>query len=147
VIEGYGGASRDRTDDLIVANDGIFQIKSFPCSRLDAEHGPLRSNSTNKFQACREKLPLSFSGLASPPRRTSVAGEVLMRAEMMLQRARSDRVCFNSGELKKQRLNAEDGDRVNNKSLREQEKAAQTIRRLVKAVLPESCSSQQYYHL
>jgi hypothetical protein len=45
-LKDYGGASRDRTDDLIVANDGVCQINSFACSCLDAEYGPLRSNST-----------------------------------------------------------------------------------------------------
>jgi hypothetical protein len=56
----FGGASRDRTDDLIVANDGVRQIISFACLHLVAEYGPLRSNSTNKFQACPGKLPQQF---------------------------------------------------------------------------------------
>jgi len=44
VIEKIGGASRDRTDDLIVANDGVRQIISLICLHLAAEYGPLRSN-------------------------------------------------------------------------------------------------------
>jgi hypothetical protein len=35
VIEGYGGASRDRTDDLIVANDALSQLSYSPVCRLD----------------------------------------------------------------------------------------------------------------
>jgi hypothetical protein len=45
VLEKYGGASRDRTDDLIVANDGVRRIVSLPCLHLTAKYGPLRSNS------------------------------------------------------------------------------------------------------
>jgi hypothetical protein len=41
----YGGASRARTDDLIVANDGVCQIISLTRLRLAAEHGPLRCKS------------------------------------------------------------------------------------------------------
>jgi hypothetical protein len=85
VIEGYGGASRDRTDDLIVANDGVSQINSFPCSRLDAEYGPLRSNSTNKFQACREKLPHSFSGLHPSAANFHAADGMLICASMLFE--------------------------------------------------------------
>src|SRR6266567_5068062 len=42
----FGGASRDRTDDLIVANDGVRQLISLTRLHLAAEFGPLRSNST-----------------------------------------------------------------------------------------------------
>jgi hypothetical protein len=31
----YGGASRDRTDDLIVANDALSQLSYSPTGRLD----------------------------------------------------------------------------------------------------------------
>jgi hypothetical protein len=34
-----------RTDDLIVANDGVSRIISFACLHLAANYGPLRSNS------------------------------------------------------------------------------------------------------
>jgi len=47
VTEKIGGASRDRTDDLIVANDGVRRIISLPCLHLAAEYGPLRSNWSN----------------------------------------------------------------------------------------------------
>jgi hypothetical protein len=43
-VSNYGGASRDRTDDLIVANDGIAQVNCRACYGLQAEYGPLRSN-------------------------------------------------------------------------------------------------------
>jgi hypothetical protein len=46
----YGGASRDRTDDLIVANDGVCQIISFTSFDLAAEYGPLWSNSTGLLE-------------------------------------------------------------------------------------------------
>jgi len=49
----FGGASRARTDDLIVANDGVLQIISFICLSLTAECGPLRSNS----EPARLELP------------------------------------------------------------------------------------------
>jgi len=49
-VEIFGGASRDRTDDLIVANDGVCQIISLTCLHLAVKYGPLRSNST--IQAC-----------------------------------------------------------------------------------------------
>jgi hypothetical protein len=49
VTEKIGGASRDRTDDLIVANDGVCQIISLTHLHLAAEYGPLRSSS--KFTA------------------------------------------------------------------------------------------------
>jgi hypothetical protein len=42
---GIGGASRDRTDDLIVANDGVRRTISCICYHLAAGYGPLRSNS------------------------------------------------------------------------------------------------------
>ena len=34
VIEGFGGASRDRTDDLIVANDALSQLSYSPTRRF-----------------------------------------------------------------------------------------------------------------
>ena len=40
-----GGASRARTDDLIVANDAPFQFITFACLRLAVDHVPKRSNS------------------------------------------------------------------------------------------------------
>ena len=49
VLENVGGASRDRTDDLIVANDDVRRIISLTRLHLAAEYGPLRSNSTHKF--------------------------------------------------------------------------------------------------
>jgi hypothetical protein len=45
VIEKIGGASRARTDDLIVANDGVCQSIAFVCLEFLAEYGPFRSNS------------------------------------------------------------------------------------------------------
>ena len=35
VVEKIGGASRDRTDDLIVANDALSQLSYSPTGRLD----------------------------------------------------------------------------------------------------------------
>jgi hypothetical protein len=35
VTEKIGGASRDRTDDLIVANDALSQLSYSPTGRLD----------------------------------------------------------------------------------------------------------------
>jgi hypothetical protein len=35
VLEKIGGASRDRTDDLIVANDALSQLSYSPVCRLD----------------------------------------------------------------------------------------------------------------
>jgi hypothetical protein len=35
VVERFGGASRDRTDDLIVANDALSQLSYSPTGRLD----------------------------------------------------------------------------------------------------------------
>ena len=52
VVEKIGGASRDRTDDLIVANDGVRRVISFICRDLAAEHGPLRSNSNRLAWSC-----------------------------------------------------------------------------------------------
>jgi len=43
-----GGASRDRTDDLIVANDGVCQSIAFVRLELPAEYGPFRSNPVPK---------------------------------------------------------------------------------------------------
>ena len=69
VIEKIGGASRDRTDDLIVANDGVCQIISFACPHLAAEYGPLRSNS--------EPARLGVASNLGPKERDpSVAGPV-----------------------------------------------------------------------
>ena len=45
VIERFGGASRDRTDDLIVRNDGVRQFILLTRLHFPAEYGPLRSNS------------------------------------------------------------------------------------------------------
>jgi hypothetical protein len=53
VIEKIGGASRARTDDLIVANDGVCQSSAFVCLELPAEYGPFRSNSVPK----KSRLP------------------------------------------------------------------------------------------
>jgi hypothetical protein len=58
LIERIGGASRDRTDDLIVANDGVRQPISFIRRFLAVDYGPLRSNSTPT--GCRS-LPQLFS--------------------------------------------------------------------------------------
>jgi hypothetical protein len=57
VIEKYGGASRDRTDDLIVANDGVLR-------RLRTQRG-FRHESRSKtvqFQACRKSCLTAISG-------------------------------------------------------------------------------------
>jgi len=52
VIEKYGGASRDRTDDLIVANDALCQLISFTRLHFAAEYGPLRSKTPSLPQFC-----------------------------------------------------------------------------------------------
>jgi hypothetical protein len=56
----FGGASRDRTDDLIVANDGVRRIISLTCLHLSAEYGSI----TVQFKAwpCAE-----FASLDIPP--------------------------------------------------------------------------------
>src|ERR1700733_3531567 len=68
-----GGASRDRTDGLIVANDGVCQYTTFTCLHLEAAYGPKRSNcrrfsSASLFQnsGLPGKLPHSFSGSCIP---------------------------------------------------------------------------------
>ena len=45
VIDLYGGASRDRTDDLIVANDTVHHFIVLNRLDLSSGYGPLRSNS------------------------------------------------------------------------------------------------------
>jgi hypothetical protein len=47
---GFGGASRDRTDDLIVANDALSQLSYSPIFRLDELAQPFyqRSRVANK---------------------------------------------------------------------------------------------------
>jgi hypothetical protein len=87
VIEKIGGASRDRTDDLIVANDGIAQINSFACSRLDAEYGPLRSNSHKHFRLAGRVCLTVFPAWASVRGVGCAADAVPVRAQMMLERA------------------------------------------------------------
>jgi hypothetical protein len=42
----FGGASRDRTDGLVVANEDVRQLISLTRLYFPAEYGPLRSNST-----------------------------------------------------------------------------------------------------
>ena len=47
VIEKIGGASRDRTDDLIVANDALSQLSYSPtCGRVKAEKFRLCNSSS-----------------------------------------------------------------------------------------------------
>jgi hypothetical protein len=69
-FEKIGGASRARTDDLIVAKDGVCQFRPFACLHLAAHHVPKRSNWPEfffgfyfKIQLCRESCLNSFSGL------------------------------------------------------------------------------------
>ena len=59
----FGGASRDRTDDLIVANDGVCQFGP----HLARVWPPITFQNVrkNKFTVCRESCLNSFSGLAS----------------------------------------------------------------------------------
>jgi hypothetical protein len=47
-----------RTDDLIVANDGVRRIISFACLYLAAEYGPLRSNSNRLARSCLKLHPV-----------------------------------------------------------------------------------------
>ena len=42
-----GGASRDRTDDLIVANDNALQLRHRHFNNLEPNHVPLRSENLN----------------------------------------------------------------------------------------------------
>jgi hypothetical protein len=85
VVGRIGGASRDRTDDLIVANDGVCQSRAFTCLHLAADHVPQRSNcrcarrrSFSKIQVCRESCLNSLSGLhpmvADAPSRARAVG-------------------------------------------------------------------------
>ena len=43
VIEKIGGASRDRTDDLIVANDNALRLRHPDFNNLESDYVPLRS--------------------------------------------------------------------------------------------------------
>ena len=52
--------TRHRTDDLIVANDGVYQFRAFACLRLATDRDPKRSNS-----GLPEELPHDFPGLKS----------------------------------------------------------------------------------
>src|SRR6185437_5628616 len=69
------------------------QINSFACSRLDAEYGPLRSNSRNNFQACRGKLPHSFSGLAFVGSIRSVCGRRQCTRNTLWSSSRCEEAC------------------------------------------------------
>ena len=62
VIEKIGGASRDRTDDLIVANDALSQLSYSPIRRLD-----------------RKLLPYFISVAESAPPRTGTKPDATHR--------------------------------------------------------------------
>ena len=66
VIEKIGGASRPRTDDLIVANDGVCQSIAFVCLELPAEYGPFRSNSVLKEKSRLPGVCLNFRAQSAP---------------------------------------------------------------------------------
>ena len=38
--EEFGGEDRDRTDDLVIANDALSQLSYFPAPGLDLAHAP-----------------------------------------------------------------------------------------------------------
>jgi hypothetical protein len=66
VIEKIGGASRDRTDDLIVAKDGLSQFASMFMPLLEPvtfQNVPFGAFSGFKIQVCRKSCLNSFSGL------------------------------------------------------------------------------------
>jgi hypothetical protein len=66
VIERFGGASRDRTDDLIVAKDGVCQFASMFMPLLEPitfQNVPIGTFSGFKNSGLPEELPHSFSGL------------------------------------------------------------------------------------
>src|SRR6202166_2874511 len=54
------GASRARTDGLVIANDGVLQIASFACLHLQSSHVPLHSKTFSKFQVRRESCLTVF---------------------------------------------------------------------------------------
>jgi hypothetical protein len=57
VIEEIGGASRDRTDDLIVANDNALRLRHHNFNNLESDYVPLRSENLNcGSQMVRQKL-------------------------------------------------------------------------------------------
>lgn len=74
VVEVFGGASRDRTDDLIVANDALSQLSYSPTNRRDP--GTLRDRS-------RAMLPWLAPRLYRQP------GAIENRAQMLVQPATS----------------------------------------------------------
>src|ERR1700730_1960730 len=55
-----------QTDDLIVANDGVRRIISFPCLHLTAEYGPFRSNSNRLALGVASKLHCTNRTQISP---------------------------------------------------------------------------------
>jgi hypothetical protein len=82
-----GGASRDRTDDLIVANDRVSQTNLCTCYGLDAEHGPFRSNSHKQNSGLPGELPQHFSG--SNPFQMSPIHAFVFAAALKFQRKRT----------------------------------------------------------
>jgi hypothetical protein len=47
VVGKIGGASRDRTDDLIVANDNALRLRHHDFNNLESDYVPLRSENLN----------------------------------------------------------------------------------------------------
>src|SRR3954468_7759611 len=80
VIERLGGASRDRTDDLIVANDALSQLSysPIPCEddRCDfIRHPPLNALRTRiRSDHCEYWLAVSYIS----PRETSTASVIAL---------------------------------------------------------------------
>jgi hypothetical protein len=50
-LKGIGGASRDRTDDLIVANDGILHSAPMTTRLKTAHHGPIPGSAGSCLRA------------------------------------------------------------------------------------------------
>jgi hypothetical protein len=91
-VSNYGGASRDRTDDLIVANDGVSQTNPCTCYGLDAEYGPFRSNSPQtKFRLAGRVASAFFLAISFGRR---LPANTLMFTESPPSRFQSRTLCL-----------------------------------------------------
>jgi hypothetical protein len=62
VVEGFGGASRDRTDDLIVANDALSQLSYSPMVRVSRvflfyQRSPIRTKNASAYHRVPQCFP------------------------------------------------------------------------------------------
>ena len=73
VLGEIGGASRDRTDDLIVANDNALRLRHRDFKNLAPDYVPLRSENLNRGSpdgsptvAGKNKTPQTLSSHGTP---------------------------------------------------------------------------------